>query len=179
MKRMLIAIGVMLVLPLTAFAGKPITDKETLTIKATIDAIDHESRLITLKDKDGNYETIYAGPEIKRFDELKVGDKVTFKYTASVVLQIRKAGEPAPPSSVGEAAIVRNPTPKPSGSMTQQETVTVTVKAVDMKRPGVTIQTEDGRTMSFKVEDKGRLKGVSPGDRVVITYTDALLISVE
>ena len=33
--------------------------------------------------------------------------------------------------------------------------------------------------MSFKVEDKGRLKGVNPGDRVVITYTQALLISVD
>jgi Cu/Ag efflux protein CusF len=178
-KTLIAAVAVLLVFAAPVFAKKPITDKETQTIKATIDSIDHSARLVTLKDKDGNLETLQAGPEIKRFDELKVGDQVTFKYTESIVYQLRKAGEPAAPSSVGNASIVRNPTAKPSGTMTQQETMTVTVKAVDMKRPGVTIQTEDGRTMSFKVEDKGRLKGVNPGDRVVITYTQALLISVD
>jgi hypothetical protein len=29
------------------------------------------------------------------------------------------------------------------------------------------------------VEDKGHLKNVNPGDHVVITYSEALLISVE
>jgi Cu/Ag efflux protein CusF len=178
MKRFL-AVAVLASLPMAAFASKPITEKETVTIKATIDAIEREARLITFKDKDGNYETIYAGPEVKRFDELKVGDKVTFKYTESIVFQLRKPGEPAPASGDGEVAIVRNPTEKPSGSMTEQATATVTVKAIDKKVPSVTVETEDGRTMLFKVEKKDRLKGVAPGDRVVITYTTALLVSVE
>jgi Cu/Ag efflux protein CusF len=179
MKKNVLALLVLAALPLAAFAQKPITEKESVTIKTTIDSIDHDSRLITFKDKDGNYETIYAGPEVKRFDELKVGDKVTFKYTESIAYQIRKAGEPAQPSSQGDAAIVRNPTTKPSGSMTQQETATVTVKAVDLKAPAITVQTEDGRSVSFKIKDKGKLKDVKPGDKVVITYTSALLISVD
>jgi hypothetical protein len=179
MKKLCFALVVLAALPLAAFAQKPITEKESVTIKTTIDSIDHDSRLITFKDKDGNYETIYAGPEVKRFDELKVGDKVTFKYTESIAYQIRKAGEPAQPSSQGDTAIVRNPTAKPSGSMTQQETATVTVKAVDLKAPSVTVATEDGRSVSFKIKDKGKVKDLKPGDKVVVTYTSALLISVE
>lgn len=166
-------------LPLYAGEKKPITKSETVTVKTTIEAIDHAARTVTLKDKDGNYDILHAGPEIKRFDELKVGDKVTFKYTESIVFQLRKPGEPAPASGDGEVAIVRNPTEKPSGSMTEQATATVTVKAIDKKVPSVTVETEDGRTMLFKVEKKDRLKGVAPGDRVVITYTTALLVSVE
>ena len=162
-----------------AKAKKPITQKATQTVKSTIEAIDHDARLITLKGKDGETETIYAPPEMRRFDELKVGDKVTFTYKESLVYQIRKPGEPVPPSKTDEPAVVRNATPKPSGSMTQQQTVTVLVKAVDMKAPSLTVQTEDGQTHSFKVEDKGHLKNVKPGDHVVITYTEALLISVE
>jgi len=158
---------------------KPITQKATQTVKSTIEAIDHEARLITLKGKDGSTETIYAPPEVRRFDELKVGDTVTFTYKESLVYQIRKPGEPVPPSKTDEPAVVRNATPKPSASTTQQQTVTVLVKAVDMKAPSVTVQTEDGQTHSFMVEDKGHLKNVKPGDHVVITYTEALLISVE
>src|SRR5262245_55883355 len=146
MKTLLTVLAVLLLLPMAAFAQKPITEKATVTVKATIDAIDSDTRMITLKDKDGNYETIYAGPEVKRFNELKVVDKVTFKYTESVVMQIKKAGEAVPPSSTGDTAVVRNPTAKPSGSMTQQDTTTVTIKAVDPKIPSVTVLTEDGRT---------------------------------
>jgi Cu/Ag efflux protein CusF len=177
-RKSLIILALVLALPAAAFAQKPVTEKVTATIKATIDAIDHDSRLITLKGPDGNYETVYAGPEMKRFDELKVGDKVTFKITESVAYQIRKPGEPAA-ATPNEASIMRHPTEKPSGTITEQETATVTIKAIDMKVPSVTVTSEDGRTMSFKVKDKGNLKGVNPGDKVIITYTTAMLISVE
>jgi Cu/Ag efflux protein CusF len=158
---------------------KPITQKATQTIKSTIEAIDHDARLITLKGKDGSTETIYAPPEVRRFDELKVGDTVTFTYKESLVYQIRKPGEPVPPSKTDEPAVVRNATAKPSGSVTSQQTATVLVKAVDTKVGSLTVQTEDGATHSFMVEDKGHLKNVNPGDHVVITYSEALLISVE
>ena len=34
--------------------------------------------LVTLRHDDGEVETVVAGPEVKRFDALKVGDAVTF-----------------------------------------------------------------------------------------------------
>ena len=177
---LLLLLAALIALP--AFAGeakKPVTQKASVTVKTTIEAIDHDARLITLKGKDGEMETIYAGPEIRRFDELKVGDKVTFTYSESVVYQIKKPGEPGAPSASDEPVIARQATAKPSGSMTEQQTATVTVVSIDEKAGAVTVKTEDGRTMTSKVKDKGNLKGVNPGDRVVITYTTALLISVE
>ena len=61
-KTLIAAVAVLLVFAAPVFAKKPITDKETQTIKATIDSIDHSARLVTLKDKDGNLETLQAGP---------------------------------------------------------------------------------------------------------------------
>jgi urease accessory protein UreE len=104
---------------------------------------------------------------------------VTFKTTESVVYQIRKPGEPAAPSGKDEPVIVRTANAKPGGTKTEQETKTVMVKAVDEKKSAVTITTEDGKTMSFRVEDKKLLKGLQAGDRVVITYTSAVAISIE
>jgi Cu/Ag efflux protein CusF len=174
-----VALAVLIALPVAASAQKPVTQSNTVTVKTTIEAIDHDTRMITFKDQDGFTENVYAGPEVRRFDELKVGDKVTFKVTESVVLHIRKPGEPAVPSSSDDPAIVRGVGAKPGANITQQDTVTVKIKTIDPKTGAVNVLTEDGGTMSFRVEDKKILKGINAGDRVVINYTTALVISVE
>jgi Cu/Ag efflux protein CusF len=174
-----VALAVLIALPVAASAQKPVTRTDVVTVKATIEAIDHDTRMITLKEKDGYTETVYAGPEVRRFDELKVGDQVTFKVTESIALHIRKPGEPAQASSSDDPAIVRANGAKPGGTITQQDTVTVKVKTIDPKTGAVTVLTDNGGTMSFKVEDKKILKGINAGDRVVINYTTALVISVE
>ena len=43
----------------------------------------------------------------------------------------------------------------------------------------MTVLTEDGRTVSFKVDDSKNLKDVKVGDKVEITYTQAFMISVK
>jgi Cu/Ag efflux protein CusF len=155
-----------------------VTQGEIVEMTAGIVAIDHDARLITLEDEEGEIEEIYASPEVKRFDELKVGDKVTFRYYESIVSRIRKPGESAPAPS-GEPTLVRGTGAKPSGTVSQQLTATVTITALDASVPSVTVKTEDGRTMSFKIEDKKNLEGVKVGDRVDITYTAAVMITVK
>jgi Cu/Ag efflux protein CusF len=161
-----------------AQAQKAVTQGAEISETVTVEAIDYKARLVTLKDSDGFSDTVYAGPEVKRFDELKVGDKVTFRYYESVVYQIRKPGsQPAKPAET--ASVVRSEGAKPGATVSQQKSATVTVDAVDMAVPSVTIRSDDGRKMSFRVENKKNLEGVKVGDRVEITYTQALAISVQ
>jgi Cu/Ag efflux protein CusF len=169
----------LLLSPFAAFGQKAISESDVVELTAEIVAIDNEARMITLEDEDGNVESVFAGPEVKRFSELKVGDKVTFRYYESLVSQIRKAGATAPPQRTGMPTLVRGTGPKPGGTMSQQLSATVTVKAIDINVPSVTVTLEDGRTMSFKVEDKKNLEGVKVGDKVDITYTAAVMITVK
>jgi hypothetical protein len=157
----------------------PVTKTEAVEITAKIEAIDKTARLVSLKDQDGETDTIYCGPEVKRFDELKVGDTVTFRYYESVAYEIRKPGQPSSLPAQTGAGVTRGTGPRPSGTVAKQETARVTVKAIDAKVPSVTVLTEDGRTVSFKVEDKKNLKDVRAGDKVEITYTEAVMISVK
>jgi len=179
MKKTLIALAVLLAMPLVARAQKPVSVTDAVELTTKIEAIDHTSRMVTLKDKDGETETIYCGPEVKRFDELKVGDTVTFRYQESIALAIRKPGQPSGLPAKTGPAVTRSTGPKPGGTIAQQETATVTIKAIDAKVPSVTVLTEDGRTASFKIEDKKNLKDVKVGDKVEITYTEAVMISVK
>jgi Cu/Ag efflux protein CusF len=158
-------------------AKKPVSQGAVASETAVIDAIDSTNRLVTLKGEDGVLETIYCGPEVQRFDALRVGDKVTFRYHESVVYAIQKAGGVA--AGGDKSAITRAKGPKPGGTISRQMTATVTVLAIDQATPSITISTEDGRKMSFKVEEKKNLEGVKAGDKVQITYTQALAISVE
>jgi Cu/Ag efflux protein CusF len=63
--------------------------------------------------------------------------------------------------------------------MAQQFTATVTLQAIDAKVPSVTVKTDDGRVMSFRVQDARNLQGYKVGDKVEVTYTQALAVSVE
>jgi len=159
-----------------AAAQKPTNTAEVVSATFTITAIDAASRLVTLKDKDGASQQIVCGPEVQRFDQLKVGDKVTFRYYESIATAIRRAGSaPLAPASAG---VTRTPGVKPGGTIAEQLTATVTIEAIDPKVPSVTVRTEDGSKLSFKVDNKKNLEGYKPGDKVDVTYTQALAISV-
>jgi len=179
MKRTLAVLAALVVLPLVARAQKPVTDTDAIELTTKIEAIDKTARLVTLKDKNGEKETIYCGPEVKRFDELKVGDTITLRYYESIAYAIRKPGQPSGLPAATGPTITRGQGARPSGTIAQQETATVTLKAIDPKVPSVTVLTEDGRTVSFKVEDEKNLKDVKVGDKVEITYTEAVMISVK
>ena len=60
-----------------------------------------------------------------------------------------------------------------------QQTTTVTVKAVDMNVPSITVVTADGRTLTRKIAEKKNLEGVKAGDQIDITYTQAVVVSAQ
>lgn len=158
-------------------AQKALSDSAMADATATIDAIDTTNRIITLKFDDGSIEEMYAGAEVKRFNELKVGDKVTFRYHESLVLQLKKTDQPASAPTM-QTGVVRTAGAKPGGTISQQLKSTVIVEAIDQKIPSITVLTAAGNKVTYKVEDRKNLEGVAPGDHIEITYTQALIISV-
>lgn len=171
-------VAALLSIPPAAWAAqKPVSVADVVTATFTIEAIDHATRIVTLKDKDGISEDLLCGPEVKRFDALKVGDKVTFRYHESLVSAIRRPG--SAPKAPETGAITRTPGTKPGGTIAQQMTATVTIEAIDAKVPSVTVKSADGRKLSFRIEDKKNLEGYKAGDKVEVVYTQALAVNVE
>jgi len=159
-----------------AAAQRPVSIADVVSETFTIEAIDHSSRIVTLKDKDGLTADVLCGPEVQRFDALKVGDRVTFRYHESLVTAIRRPGAAAKPAEA--ATVTRAPGGKPGATIAQQMTAVVAIEAIDAKTPAVTIKTESGRRMSFKVQNAKNLEGYKVGDKVEVTYTQALAVSV-
>ena len=160
-----------------AQAQEPVTKSNMVKVSATIQAIDQTTRTVTLRDDKGNEDTFAVSDAVKRFNELKVGQKVNITYYESIVFQLLKPGEKGGGTSF-EAALNRAKGALPAGTVAVQDKATVTVKAVDMAVPSITVVTADGRTVTRKIENKKNLEGVKAGDKIDITFTRALVTEV-
>ncbi|MBV8490845.1 MAG: hypothetical protein JO199_09990 [Candidatus Eremiobacteraeota bacterium] len=178
--RIIAALLALCSLPLVAAAQTPATNSgasAAATMTAKIVAIDHDARVITLMDAKGNEASVKCGPEVTRFDAMKVGDTVTMTYQESVEVAIAKAGTaPAPQST---PIVTRAPGDKPGGTISQTQTAQFTIQAIDPKAPSITVKGPDGHLVSMLVKDPASIAGLKPGDVVQITYTQALAISVQ
>lgn len=147
------------------------------TLTAKIVSIDHDARVVSLMDAKGNTFDIKCGPDVTRFDALKVGDTVTFTYEESIEVAISKPGTaPAPQTT---PTVTRAAGDKPGGTIAQTQVATVTVVSIDTATPSITVKTQNGHTISMLVKDPSSIAGLKAGDVVQITYTQALAVSVQ
>lgn len=157
---------------------EPRSTSASVTITAKVIAIDQTNRILTLQDAKGNTQDVKVGPDIKRFNEIKVGDTITATYQESVALMIVKPGT-AVPESQSSPVVMRGTGSRPSGTLSQTQTTTVTIQSIDMNKPSVTVKTQDGRILTLAVQDKKNLAGLKPGDVVQVTYMQAIILSVQ
>ena len=160
-----------------AMAQAKTVRSEMRTETATVEAIDASTRMVTLKKADGTYVTVVAGPDITRFAEVKVGDKVNARYYENVVIRLKQPGEPETMSQVkgttGSEQVL------PGGTKAKQTTITATISAIDMAAPSITFTGPSGWKYTSKVQDTEALAKVKVGDKVDIVWTEAMLVSLE
>jgi len=150
---------------------------EMRTETAVVEAIDAATRTVTLKKPDGTFVGVAAGPDIKRFEEIKVGDKVNARYYENVVVRLKQPGEGEVDSRVtGTTGAGQE---LPGGTKARQLTITATIAAIDMTTPSVTFTGPNGWKYMSKVQDTEALAKVKVGDKVEIVWTEAVLVSLE
>lgn len=149
------------------------------TRTATVTKIDKKDRWITLKLADGSLVDIQAGPAVKNFAQIKVGDLVTASQEETLAVAVVPAGT-APPNATGGSSIVSAPLgAKPMGVMVDTTMVSGRVTAIDNTPRSVTLLGPDGNTHTVAVgPGVKRLNEVKIGDDVVFTLKTATAIEV-
>jgi hypothetical protein len=161
-----------------AFAAQTKTiPGDMVTVTAKVEAIELQSRMLTLKKADGTYTTVVVPAEYERFSGVKVGDTVTARYYDNIVFRKLNPGEKAVDSA--SAAVTGAAGSRPIGTGATQRTITTTITAIDEKIPSITLTGPNGWVYSSKVQDKPLLKTVKVGDKVNVTWTEAVSIAVE
>jgi Cu/Ag efflux protein CusF len=168
--------GVVLLLAAPAFAQTKTITGETITKTATVEAINYGTRELTVKGPEGKYVTFIASPEVKRFDTLKVGDTIVAKYYENLVIRVKLPGEKDVDSATAGATPGMGT--KPGATVAEQRTITATITEIDPKVPSITFKGPNNWTYSSRVEDKQALAKVKVGDKVDLTWTQAVLLEV-
>ena len=151
------------------------------SVTASVEAVDQEKREVTLKGPLGNSVTFTVDKRVKRLKEVKVGDLVTADYYISIAAEIRKPTadeEKAPLVIVEEAGKTPKGTTPAAGGLRQFKVVT-TVEGIDRPTKTVTVKGPMGRYLTARVADPSRLTELRIGETIVITYSEALAVSLE
>ena len=149
MKRLnaiLSASGLMiLALSLPSWAQTRTLPTQTVTLSGTVETIDHAKRVVNIKTPDGKFETIDVPPAAKRFDELKVGDKVSITYNNTVSARLKPPGEPPVNTATGTTTAGQGE--RPGGTASLERTMTATITGIDRAhRPSPSPARTDGNT---------------------------------
>jgi hypothetical protein len=162
-------------------APEPFSRQELIEETATVTAVDADARVVALRDETGEITTIYAGPEVRNFDRINVGDEVAVTYRAAVAAELTTLDQPAPGGEKVTMAQRAEPGQQPHGQLSSTVTTTVQIDAVDPKSNTVSFHRDDGYVRTVTLEDaKARefAKKLKRGDVVKITYSEAIAVAV-
>src|SRR5262249_53933526 len=117
----------------------------------------------------------------KRFNEFKVGDDVTAEYFVAVAGELREptAEEKASPLTVQEGAARASQETAPAAGGVRQIKAVTTVEGIDLPTQMVTLKGPRGKYVTVRAQNPENLKKLQIGDTIVVTYTEALAVSLE
>jgi len=150
---------------------------QVINAAATITGINKSTREVTLKGPQGNEFVVQAGPEVKNFAQMHVGDKVEVQYTEALTLELKKGSTAVVSRTERAGTAAAKPGERPAGATGRQVTIVAEVTAVDADKHTVTLRGPK-RTVELPVQDPEQLKLIAKGDRVQATYTEAVAIAV-
>ena len=146
-------------------------------ITASVTAVDKASRTVTLKGPKGNEVDVVAGPEVRNFDQIKVGDQVTVQYQESLTLELKKTkGKLDATEKAG--AVRAAPGERPAGAVGREVRVLADVVKVDQPNSIISLKGPKGRVVDLKVRNQDHFKVVKVGDQVEAVYSEAIAVAV-
>jgi Cu/Ag efflux protein CusF len=156
-------------------------DMVLVTITASVEDINVADRELTLKGPLGNKVTFIVDKRVKRLDEIKVGDQVQADYFIGVAAELRKptAEEEKNPLVVLAAAGKAGHDESPAAAALKSFKAVTTIEGLDRTTSTITVKGPRGNYLTARVKDPSNFPKMRIGETIVVTYTEALAISVE
>jgi hypothetical protein len=130
----------------------------------TVEAVDADRRIITLKNADGSTKTFTVTPSVQNFDQVKVGDLVKATVKAELSVYILDHGR----------------LPGANGT-TRPKTINFNAKVltVDPSYRLLTLQFTNGHEFTIKAGLNVPLEKMAPGDDVVMRSNEVTAIEIK
>jgi hypothetical protein len=168
---------VFLALALPSWAQVKELPKQSVTVAGTVETIDKSRRAVNVKTADGKFVAVDVPESAKRFDELKVGDKVKVTYNNNVLVRLKPAGEAAVDTAAGSSTMGKEA--QPGGTASMVRTMTATIAEIDKGTSSMTFTGPNGWKYSRRIVDPMVFDQVKVGDRVDISWSTDVTVAVE
>jgi Cu/Ag efflux protein CusF len=143
------------------------------TIEGEVMVVNTETRLMTLKNADGEYQVLHVPPEVERLDAIKIGDMVSITETTTALIELQSGRDAGAMGAEGETQVQAEPGAKPAGSITDELTLFGKIVGVDKAAGTVTIKGAE-TTRVFPVQDQALLDELKVGDGVVARFRNVI-----
>ncbi|WP_189359446.1 hypothetical protein [Algibacter mikhailovii] len=149
-------------------------------LMGTIKEINKETREITVIGSEGELHTFTAGEDVKRFDEIAVGEVITFGFYKFLKAEFRKPTEEeiAEPLMVIADAEKAGMDMEPGVVIGAMVKAVVTIQVINLTYMYVTIKGPQGNYTTIDVEDEELIKKLHVGQVVIMTYGEAIAVSL-
>lgn len=147
---------------------------DSLTVVGKVTDIKKETREITLMGSNGDLLTVAASDEVQRFDEIAVGDIISFGYIRYLKAEFRQPT----PEEIANPLTVVSETAKapeglnPAGAMGSIVKGVVTIEALNRPFMLATVKGPKGNYLTLPVEDVTLLEKLHIGQVLVLTYAE-------
>ena len=148
-----------------------------VAVEATVEAVDHNTREVTLKTESGDSLTITAGPEVRNFDQIDVGDKVQAEYFEALAMVLEKEGTGVRERVEQVSGERAAPGDKPAGTVIHTIDAVGTVRDVDREKRLVFVEGAKGM-VTLNVPEHIDLDAIEVDDDIRARYIKSVTIAV-
>ena len=149
------------------------------TVTAKVEAINHETREVTLLRAEGDMVSFTVSDEARNLDQVSVGDIVVAQYIRSLSIRV-VANDGTGAGAMGLTTIDRTEKgAMPGVAAIDTEVVTATVEAINLEANTFKLKGPDGVIEEYVARNPDNLRRAAVGDLVIFTTTEAMAISVE
>jgi hypothetical protein len=161
--------------PAFGFYTSELSSDTAVTLRGEIASVD---RWTALKEFRGNGVT-YEITDGQNSPGVKVGEHVTARYYETVTIRSRKPGETVGLASVTEAMPVAKLGEPFRGGFTRELKIGASIEAFGRNREQLIFRTARGTSQALAVGDGSELHGLTVGEQIVITLTQAMSVSLD
>ncbi len=171
--------------PCWSTESAPATDKPSMTtsqtviLTAMVEAINHETREITLRGPEGKTVSFVASEEAQNLGQVAVGDIVMAEYVQTMSIEVF-ANDGSEPGA-GEIVVAGRSEKGEMPALTAIDALVVTaiVEEINIEANTFKLRGPSGEIKEYEAQNPENLKKAEVGDIVVITYTEAIALTVE
>ena len=152
-----------------------------ITTQGKVTEINKETRKVTLMGPQGELVSVTASNAVVRFDEIAVGDVVTFDYYTYMKAEFRQptAEELEEPLVVLVEGGRAPDSTDPAGIVGAEVKAVVTIEILNRPYMQVTVKGPRGNYTTLPMEDAELITQLHIGQVVILTYTEAMVVSLE